>query len=365
MKELLKWLTENPIGKEQVEESLNFTPGVNEATLRDLLRNGWWHVLPFASQSNGILALYMIPGEKWELWPVVKIYDLKRAVNFAPNIAHAAVFSVFESTYLDTELRTLVLEEWADIESAYQLLPTFMSEPELLSRAAATMRELNAVVEPLSNDEYYQRFWTTLYPEDEIRMMHEQITAITQDTTYLPTQILQNDPRVRIRYPHLQGVRAYSTFYESDPQAAIALIWSSLTAAAGYNAENIVVRHRPNNAYDSDIQDFELANLFVTVVLQEKMSQYIESPWYQVFQAINEAGNTGYRGKEHLVVARKLLEKKDVGNAWTALVSAAYWSGMNGGNVKWEAMKIAKQMLDSQGHTEISEVLFKYEAFDL
>ncbi len=282
MKEIMKWLTEKPIGHLLVDDYLDFTLGVNETTLRKLLQNGWWHVLPFASQSNGVLALYMIPNKNWQLWPVVKIYDFRRAVNFAPNISYTAVCSVFESIYLDSELRKMIVQEWPNLEEAYKLLPSFMNNTELLSKTQITMRELNELAEPISNDEYYQMFWTSVYPNDEILKMHTQINKLTKDSEYLPTQALLNDPSVVIRYPHLQGARAYSTFYESDSQTTLPLIWSSLTAPAGYNAENIVMRHRPNEAYDSDIQDFELANLFVTAMTEEEMTQYVESPWYKV-----------------------------------------------------------------------------------
>ncbi len=353
---------------------LEFDVEDQKAKLIQLLKKGYWSVMPFGFygyKGNDILAFQLIPGKAiLQESPIVsfdKVYQ--ECFTFAPNIKATIPMSNLK---LMTKL-VLVQELQKQIEDAIVLSQPFFDYfgggdleflKQFLLSESNQKRFENA---PEYKEDFYKEFWSHYYNTSENSEAFELFDQLVEDGIYLPEYNDTNkDYGLWNNYiGNVLAKRAYSNITIEDKDKW-KHYWRCAQLPHGFDCDDNSFEEYTIHVGHSDSLLDSIADAFNS----ERESKYKmfpkevqKHPLFEATEAIRKI--RGYTGDLHIKAAVILAEEyNDPIGCWNALLSASYWAGKRGDLDKVEmCWGLAIDLSRTQGWTEIHNILSEQMEF--
>ncbi|WP_341907503.1 hypothetical protein [Fluviicola taffensis] len=336
-----------------------------KAALLQLLKMGFWSIMPFAFNGGAnILSLKLSPGKPIKESPVVTFDEVyKECFTFAPNLQ-----STIPMANLRLMNRLIIIEELKkQIEGAVDLSKPFFNylgggDLGFLKQFLLSEDNQERFKDAANfKDAFFKEFWDYYYDTPEQKKAFELFEKLKEKRTHLP-DYEPIDYGIWNEYVgNILAQRAYGLLHMED-EDKWQYYWHCAKLPHGFDCDNNSFDKYTISLGNSDSLVRDIAEVFDSE-WEDKFAMFPEEvhkhPLFEATETIKFEGDYDYAGEKHLEAASRLEEEyKDPIASWNALISASYWAG------KRERLDIVEktwqQAIDlSEKHnwTEISEAL--------
>nr|WP_315087667.1 hypothetical protein [uncultured Chryseobacterium sp.] len=361
-------------GKE-VDEKFNFTfeyrYGDEKFLLMKLLKKGYWSVMPFAFNSDNVLAFQLNPNQqKFQDTSIVSFDDTYlECFMLSPNVK--GIIPLTNLIYFD---------EFFFINRAKDTIDEIilLSKPFFDYFGGGDLDFFKNFLLSESNqerfenadeyrEEFYKEFWSHYYDTPENIKAFELFDKLINRLTYLPQyEDVAEDYGLWNNYiGNVLAKRAYSRIIVEDIDKW-KHYWRCAQLPHGFDCDtNSFEEYTIHFGWSSSLLDcisdsFDSERESKYEMFPEEVKKH---PLFEATEAIRKVG--GYSGDLHIKAA-VILEKEynDPVGCWNALISASYWAGkrgdLDGVEMCWG---LAIDLSKTHGWTEIHNVLSEQMEF--
>lgn len=347
---------------------IEFDTENQKAKLIQLLKKGYWSVMPFSFygyENDDILAIQLIPNKNiLQDAPIVSFNEVyQECFTFAPNLQ-----ATIPMSYLRFMAKPKVIAELQKrIEGAVDLSKPFFDylgggdldflKQFLLSEANQERFKDAANLE----DAFYKEFWDHYYDTPEQKNAFELFEKLKEKRTYLPDYEPINYGIWNEYVGNVLAKRAYGLLNMED-EDKWQHYWHCAKLPHGFDCDNNGFNKYVISLGNSDSFVRDIAEVFDSE-WENKYAMFPEEvqkhPLFEATETIKFEGVYDYAGEKHLTAAAHLEEEyKDPIAAWKALISASYWAGIRERlDIVEKAWQQAIDLSEKNGWIEINEVL--------
>lgn len=326
-----------------------------------MFRSGYWSVAPFAFEDYNDFVIKLTPGKElfnsqimvkgivdlWTISPDLKSFITMSWLRFLNDID--IVNDEIKQNWCLLEEISLPFREYTNSPDSLDFLKMYINDQDKL-KCIENSEKYYADV--------YLDFWNHYYDTLEQKAYNTLIKNLVKDPSYLPDFEIKSYGVWTVRVYNALAQRAYSyDLFDMEDDKKAAFYWQSFIQPHGFDAESYITEILPPKSARSESQIvttigfanpdriYQFPKLMQEHPLFESLEQIIKSP-------------SSYNGDAHIAAAKVLdKEHNDPIQAWNALVSAGYWSGVNFNEPNIVAWKAAIDLSHKHGWAEINEIL--------
>lgn len=348
--------------------AFDFTCDKEKERVMQILKKGYWSVMPFAFETYNNFAVKLHPKNKINKSAIVQIDNsdgvtvaasLKtflpiRSLKFLKRIK--LIKNYFISKRVEFEEVSLPFRQYTNGVDSLDFLYSYISNPENLERIENTVEGYK--------DQMHLDFWNHYNQSQQQDDYARLITKLDKERKYYP-KFKEVDYGIwNTRVYNALAKRAHVN-YKADFAKREKYLWKSLTQIHGFDSVRLGFHVIPDSVSDSSISKLSFINEFDPDLDRTFSKEVLEHPLYDAIQDLR-VRRRGYMGELHVEAAAIFdTELNDPYAAWDALVTASYWAGQAGSKAiepMWEA---AIYLSEKHNWKEIHEVLVQqYEYYN-
>lgn len=325
------WLEEEQKGLEKnYREYIGFYAEVHPEDKFEALNKGYWSTLFFARLADHVsVGARIFPQLSLKEWSIQQNTDGDYSYTICDKLANFIAFNQTEMLLYNSAFDS-VSKNWdTTMHLLKPLLKLFRAanEMEFVKEHAFNPDNKPETNKVLKNLPKYLKFWFHYDKSHGHKVLRELIDALDQDRDWLPESMPEGDLGIwetRIRIMLMLRAKIKRIMYSKD--ITDKYIWAGYLQPHGYDSLDIAFTHYPSSTpSESSIWVASSSfNLYKDDFKETETRQLLSDAARKI-----DSSFKAYNGKEHYEAALILEKEGKPLEAWNALVSAGYWSGLN------------------------------------
>jgi len=351
--------------EEDVKTYLGFLPEIQENKVLSFFRRGLWYLCFIGENSYNVnYAIRLTPNKSILEMPLVQTNGHNRIVTIAPSMS--ALIPMLQLEELKAPaIAEYILEDWEvtekmakkfhhhfDIDYNLDYLKSYLENPENEYK----LKNADVLAET-THDDIYIDFWKHYYPTKECNLLFDIIKELKETRG---TYVANVDQLTGVWENRIKNLLMYFSYSNMDLETSVKelhdILWVGLRDCQPCDFTSTDLHYPPSQSISLQlIFHWPLEYFFM---ITDKHSAAIKS--HPIYTALKELSENygGYNGEAHVNAAKVLDEKhNDPIQAWKALVTAAYWSGVNHEDPNMPAWEAAIDLSAKHGWEDINRVL--------
>ncbi|SHJ38592.1 hypothetical protein [Aquimarina spongiae] len=320
-----------------LKKHLGFDIKKNAQNFKSFMDSGWWCCFLLGHRKFGKydVALRLTPNANWNNWNLVRVNSKNSAYTISNNIFSLPILRqrmLAEHDKVFVEFKDRFEKFESEVKPTYEILGIL----DQLDFMRVYVNDSTNIPNGTDGVDRYLKFLYRYDSSESHKIFREKLSEMIKLKDLMPNSVTGQDfgawDQLFRNIVARRGVD-YSNAIPLDQLSPI--LWNAFVLPHGFDTVGHQLSHYPDTGTPPEILIKDIARL-LTADYYEFSSSITEHPLYSAAKAISEKGGS-YVGVEHAEAAAILDDKlKDPVGAWNALVSAAFWAGINNGGEKMQ-----------------------------